>query len=292
MVFSSHFEDYLNYLRQRGYAEHTIREHKRFLGGSLAHCGITKKRLEDIKLTDVGTVIEAGRQHGEFGPQRSVVVFRRYLKFLQESGAKLSFDWRDIEVPKVPFKQQSCLSETELKRLLDSIPVHKFEELRTKTLLEILFSTGMRIGEALNLRWENINWHKKEALIRTNKTRDEEYVYFTDRSLYWLKQWLLFLQKKNKTNEYIFITRNGNPLSHNAAKQYLRLHQGEWKLDKHITFHVFRRALATILMEKGADLKSIQGILRHKSERTTLRYYTIFNKKRAKQVHQKLLSGV
>lgn len=292
MVFNSHFEDYLNYLRQKGYTEKTIGEHKRFLGGSLAHCDITEKKIKDIKLTDVGDVMEAGKQHGEFGPQRSVVTFRRYLKFLQESGIKLPFDWRDIETPRVPFKQQTFLSETELKRLLDSIPIRKFEDLRTKTLLEVLFSTGMRIGEALNLKWDDISWHKKEALIKTKKTGDEEYIYFSDRSLYWLKEWRKKLQKKKKENEFVFVSNEGNPLSQNAAKQYLRLHQEEWDTKKHITFHTLRRTFGNLLMEKRPDLKAIQTLLRHKSPRTTLQWYVHCDSKRAKDFHRKYLPGI
>ena len=134
MVFNSHFDDYLNYLRQRGYTEHSIGEHKRFLCGALSHSDITHKRIGNLKLTDVGAIMESAKVHGEFGPQRAVVTFRRYLKFLQDSGIKIPFDWRDVEVPRVPEKEHTYLTEGELKRLLNAIPVHKTEQAETRGL--------------------------------------------------------------------------------------------------------------------------------------------------------------
>jgi site-specific recombinase XerD len=281
------FQNYLGYLRQKGLAEKTVNEHKRFLFGALSHAvAFTDKKVSDLKLTDVASVIESGKRHGEYGSQRAVVTLRQYLKYLKESGTQLPFDWRDIEVPKVPEKEADFLLVPELRKLLKAIPLSNICGLRTRALLETLYSTGMRISEALSVTRDQVPWQARELKIK-GKGGDEGIVYFTKRSLYWLKRYL----KARKDNcPALFANESGKGVIKNAtARNYLRAHRNEWGIGKRIHHHLFRRTMGTHLIEKGADLKSIQHLLRHKSERTTLRYYIGVNKRRAKKIHQRLL---
>lgn len=281
------FQCYLSYLRQKGLKEKTVIEHRRFLFGALSHAvPLVDKNVSDLKLTDVASVIEAGRKHGEYGSQRAVVTLRQYLKFLKDSGVQLPFDWRDIEVPKVPEKEHDYLSAPELKRLLKAIPLGDICGLRTRALLETLYSTGMRISEALSLTRDQVPWQTHELKIK-GKGGEEGVVYFTKRSLYWLKRYL----KARKDNcPTLFANKWGTrAMKSVTARNYLRVHRKEWGTDKRIHHHLFRRTMGTHLIERGADLKSIQHLLRHKSERTTLRYYIGVNRRRAKRIHQKLL---
>jgi len=291
MRLKDQFRDYTNYLRQKGYTEHTIKEHKRFLYGALSHAEmVADKEIKDLKLTDVGAIIEAGKRHGEYGAQRAVVTFRRFLKFLQQSGVELPFDWRDIEVPKVPEKEKPYIGIKEFNRFVKLIPLKNICGLRTRALIEILFASGMRISEALSLTKDDINWKKKEAKVRSGKTGDERIVYFTDRSLSWLKKYL----KARKDNcPALFVNQGGTGAMKRAtARNYLRKLRRELGIKEEITHHSFRRALATVLIEEGADIKSTQHIMGHKSERTTLRYYAKVNKRRAKKIHRRILARV
>lgn len=291
MKLKDQFRDYTNYLRQKGYTDHTIKEHKRFLNGALSHAEVVAdKDIKDLKLTDVGAVMQAGKRHGEYGSQRAVVTFRRFLRFLQRSGVELPFDWRDIEVPRVPEKEKPYVGIKEFNEFVKAIPLDNICRLRTRALLEILFASGMRISEALSLTRDDIDWEKKEAKIVSGKTRDERIVYFTDRSLRWLKKYL----KARKDNcPALFVNQGGTGAMKRAtARNYLRNLRKELEVKKHITHHSFRRALATVLIEEGADIKSTQHIMGHKSERTTLRYYAKVNKRRAKKVHRRILEKV
>ena len=165
-------------------------------------------------------------------------------------------------------------------RLFDTIPTDRIEDLRTRALLETLFASGMRIGEALSLRIKNIDWEKQEAIIR-GKGGDERVVGFTERALYWLRK---YLKRREDNCEWLFANRSGTGgLKQAAAKYYLRTHQKEWNLDKHITFHTFRRSLATYLMNKKMELKQVQNAIGWKSERTLLRYYACVNKEKARE---------
>ncbi|GAI71089.1 unnamed protein product, partial [marine sediment metagenome] len=76
------------------------------------------------------------------------------------------FDWRDIEVPRMPDKPVEWLPENELKRILNSFNLNTITGLRTRTLLETLYSTGMRIGEALSLDVKDIDFQEKEVMVK------------------------------------------------------------------------------------------------------------------------------
>lgn len=292
------FQDYLLYLKQKGLKSHTIREHKRFLFGAISHAKfLSEKKIRKLKLTDVVSIIEAGKNHGTFGSQRAVCVFRRYLKYLKESGVRLPFDYRDVEVPKVPYKEQPVFTLKELIEVLEAFPIDHLNTgarkmaLSMRVLCEVLFATGMRISEALGLTkklWGEIK-EKREVIIK-GKGGDERIVYFSERAIKWLGH---YLQERIDNSLSMFVNSYGDPLLFVTAKSYiLRFRKKLGPLANKVKFHTFRRTLATVLFERGANIKDVQVILGHKSERTTLRLYVKTNKKRAKKVHQRILAKV
>ena len=291
MKVTDKFEEFLAYMRKKGLTKHSIIEHKRFLYGALAHSVLTEKKVEDLRIIDVASVIEAGKIHGEYGSQRAVVTLRRYLKFLKDSGIKLSFDWRDVEVPRVPDKEQAYLTEEEFNSFVEKIPLDTLYGLRDRALYEVLFSTGARIGEMLSLKRGDIDWEKKEAKVK-GKGGDEGMIYFSDRSLGWLKK---YLETRADDCSALFITygyRGISPLKKVNARKSLLNYRRKFKIEKRITHHAFRRSFCSLLLDRGATIKEVQYLARHKSERTTLRFYCKIEKRKAKEVHQEIFDKI
>lgn len=287
MKIKDKFEDYLQYLKQKGLTNHTIGEYRRFLYGALSHALLKDKNVKDLKLVDVVSVIESGKIHGEYGPQRAIVTLRRYLKFLKDSGIKLNFDWRDIEMPKVSEKEQDYLTEEEFNDFIEKIPLNTLYGLRDRTLYEVLFSTGARIGEMLSLKRSDIDWVKKEAKVK-GKGGDEGMIYFSDRSLEWLKR---YLETRTDSCLALFVVYSFQgivPLTKVNARKHLLKYRKIFGLEKKITHHAFRRSFCSLLLDKGATIKEVQYLARHKSERTTLRFYTKVEKRKAKETHQRI----
>lgn len=286
MKIKDGFEDFLDYSRKRGLKEQTLKDYKKHLFGSLSHCPIKDKKVRNLKLTDAALVMEGAKNHGQFGIQKAIIVYRQYLKFLKESGVRIFFDYRDIEVPKIPHKIQPVLHKKELSTLFKNISLDTITSLRLRVLLEVLFATGGRIGEVLQLNIDSIDWEKKEARIINSKTKDEEIIYFTDRSLCWLKR---YLKKREDNCLALFVNKNGTArLKQVTSRAALYEFQKKHPQLECLNHHLFRRTLATHLIESGADIKSTQTIMRHKSSRTTLKFYVVADKKRAKKIHQKL----
>lgn len=286
MQLEKYFEPFLEYCRKMGLKEHTVKEQRRFLYGSISHCSLKNKKIKDIYLTDVAEIIEAGRQHGEYGSQRSVSVFRQLMKYLKDSGEKIQFDWRDIVLPKVPEKEQDFLTQQEFDDFVNQLP-DTFYGIRDRTLYEALFSTGARIGEILTLNRNDIK--NNEAKIKTLKSGNEDMIYFSERSLAYLDK---YLKERFDNHPALFVIYNQGVrrLSKIQARKNLLRYRRKLGIMKNITHHAFRRSFCSKLLDEGATIKEVQYLARHKSERTTLKFYCKVNKRKVKETHQRVFN--
>lgn len=205
MKLREYFTGLVDYKRQCGMCPKTLHEYQIHIKGTLNEA-VGDIEVAELRQIDVGKVIEAGRQHGRFGPLRGAVVFRQLLKYLKESGIKFDFDWRDVRVPPEPRKKVEWLDKEEFEQVRNSFDLNTLSGLRDRALIENLCVTGMRIGEALSLNRDDINWEKKEAEIINGKTKDREMIYFTEESLAWLKR---YLDWRNDKSPAVFASCNG-----------------------------------------------------------------------------------
>lgn len=285
MIIKEYYEPYLAYIKAKGRNPKTIEEHKRFLYGPLAGA-IGEMELSNFRKVDVALLEEAGRSFGESGPQRAVVVLRRLLNYIEDRGEAIPFPWRNISLPKIPVLPVESLNEGEVRAILDTFDSSCLASLRTRALLEILLDSGMRISEVISLNKQDIDWKEKEATVTNVKTHRVQKVYFTDRSLEWLKK---YLDKRKDNLECLFVTGRARMASC-TARNYLRVHTAHLNFRKHIRHHIFRKTFTTDLLRNGLDIKTVQYLARHESERTTLKYYVSVDTEKAKVAHQRVMA--
>jgi len=285
------FEGYLEYMRQTDYNQKTIGAHRHFLYGPVMQA-LGDAEVEELKLNDQAKVLEAGRPYGDYGSQRAITTFRALMEYLDGDGHVLKFDWRNIKTPQSPARKNEYFTETELETVMSVIDLRTIAGLRTRALLEVLYATGMRISEACALDQSSINWEEKTATILNAKFQAYQPIYFTDRSLEWLKKYLD--ARKDKDIPALFTSGRGRLLPQ-SSRTFLRDHMKPalkaLGLEKHLKHHAFRKTFVTHLFEKGGDIVSIRAAARHNSPRTTLRYYAVANQERVKAMHQRLLNG-
>ncbi|MFA6922905.1 MAG: tyrosine-type recombinase/integrase [Bacteroidales bacterium] len=301
--FSDKYESYFNYLKQKGRKAKTIREQRRYLYDIFPH-EIQNKRLKSIKRADTALLEEAGRNHGEHGATRAIVYFRRYCDFLQlECNIRLPIDWRDIKVPVVRTKEQPVFEDYELATLfkimetMESGSVHGRRMSWTmQAFFETLFGTGLRLHEALQLKrcqFAEIKDIGKTKVIR--KGNKEREITFSDRAIEKLGS---YLEKRNDISEAMFVNSCGEPLIASTAKSHFQRFrkklrdEGYPEIANKLKSHTFRRTLATYLLENGADIKTVQSVMDHESERTTIKHYIKVNKRRAQVIHRSILSKI
>lgn len=281
------YSDYLAFMVQEDNDPKTVREHRRFLEGPIK-TAVGTMAIEALRIVDVARIRQAAKDYGEYGPQRALVTFRQLSKFAKGSGFQLLFDWRDIELPKPPKKLNEYFTPEELDTIRETLDITNDAGLRTRALIETLLDTGLRIGEACVLKKDDINWELQEAIIKNVKTDEMQKVFFTDRSLEWIKRYYDF---RKDDMPWVFVSGRGHLLE-TTSRNYMRTHLKGLgvKFKKHIKHHAFRKTFVTVLIQGGADITAVGDLARHKSPRTTLESYAAVNKERSKDVHRRVMN--
>ncbi len=299
--FEDKYDEYFLHLEKEGRKPKTIAEHKKFLKEYFPE-SLRRKWLSNVTRADVDILKEIGRQHGEHGQQRMVVALRRYFDFMQYNLAmKMPFDWRDIKVPHMRHKEQPVFEDHELATLFQIMERMQAGSVHGKRMawtmqafFEVLFGTGLRIHEALRLNRGDLATIKETGrlmvLRKGGKTCE---VTFSERAIKKLEEYYL---RRNDNDDAMFVNSCGERLIMATARSYferlkIKLRStGHPEIAAKLKSHTFRRTLATYLIENGADIKSLQTIMDHESERTTVKHYVRVNKKRAQLIHHYILS--
>jgi len=281
------FEPYLEYMRRIGRSPQTVYIHRKFLEGAASHTShnLHNKDISELRATDDSYLIESGKKHGELdGGRRAVIVWRQFLKWVDRSGYGVPFHWQDLHVPtEIQNNHRTILKGERLEWFLGLFDIKTEGGLRMRTLLEmILGGSGLRIAEATNVRLKDIDWEEKTIKVTNAKTKDREIVCICDRAIYWIKRYLS--KRTHKDSEFLFVSLTGKQWDDDDARDRLLEYRKKFKIREKITFHTFRRALATMLIEAGVDINVVRSILRHKSARTTLKYYVVEDQERARTI--------
>jgi site-specific recombinase XerD len=209
---------------------------------------------------------------------------------LECSGHEIPFRVNGIKIPYPRDNEQDHITLEEFEQLINHLP-NTFYGLRDRVLYELLWSTGLRIGEALGMDIKDIDFKTKEIKVKTFKQGEGEKVYISEQLEYWLKKWL---ELRRDANPALFVTYHQDILrltrcsSGNALLNYRK----ELGWTRKITHHAFRRGFCTYVLNNGANIKEVQYLARHRSERTTLRFYAKVTQGRVKDVHQNIFNRV
>lgn len=216
-----------------------------------------------------------------------LIALRAFLKYLMKRGIE-SLPPERIELAKVPERSLDLISSAELKRLMEAPSGDDVRSLRDKAILELLFSTGLRVSELCSLS-RDLDLSSDELSVR-GKGEKVRVVFLSDSAKTAVKKYLakrtdmddaLFVQfgKNAKTKESLRIT----PRSVERLVKHYAIKAG---ITKKVTPHVIRHSFATDLLQNGADLRSVQALLGHAHIATT-QVYTHVTDKHLKEIHKK-----
>jgi len=145
----------------------------------------------------------------------------------------------------------------------------------------------MRIGETLSLNRKSINWNRKEAKI-VGKGNKERRVFFTQRSLDWLRR---YLEARDDSHEAVFVTKRPIARLHrDDIWRFFDRHRKLARIDKKLTPHILRHTVATNLVFNGCPIVHVKEILGHERLDTTCKYYLGVDKEQAKKAHRQYLT--
>ena len=160
---------------------------------------------------------------------------------------------------------------------------------RDKSILELLFSTGLRVSELAKLKKDNVNLRKEEFTVM-GKGRKSRVVFLSEQARYWLQK---YLEKRTDPNSYLFISHDKRtlkqdddeqPLTPRSIQRLVQKYARAAGITKSITPHTLRHSFATDLLQNGADIRSVQTMLGHSSI-TTTQIYTHVTNRQLRDVH-------
>lgn len=216
-----------------------------------------------------------------------LIALRAFLKYLARQEVKTLPSER-IELAKVTERSLDLISRTELSRLLESPKGTDLKDLRDKAILELLFSTGLRVSELCSLT-SDIDLHSDELSIR-GKGGKVRVVFLSDTSKKCLKN---YLTARKDMNDSLFVQvgketvrKEAGPLTRRSIERIVKQHAIKSGISKKVTPHVMRHMFATDLLSNGADLRSVQTLLGHANIGTT-QIYTHVTDKHLRDIHKK-----
>lgn len=210
---------------------------------------------------------------------RHISTLRSFFKYLLKEGKITSNPMTLISNPKQEKKLPTVLNYEEMETIL-KIPDQKTPfGCRDACILELLYSSGIRVSELVNIKIEHLKREERTIKI-LGKGSKERYVLYGTKCANLLDQYLKtyrpMLQKKN-INSYLFLNKDGNPLTTGGIRYVLEKILKEGGLRLKVSPHTLRHTFATHLLNNGADLKSVQELLGHENLKTTQIYTHISN---------------
>lgn len=297
---------YLEYIEiERGRSLNTLNNYKRYLDYFLAFAknqhkvtkpgDITEEMMREYRLfLNRKSVRNRANAHDTLKKKTQnyyLIALRAFLKYLAKKGIP-SISPEAIELAKVPERLVDHISIEELDRLRNAPNDEKSElrRLRDKAILELLFSTGLRVSELCSLS-RDLDITKDEFAIR-GKGEKVRVVFISDDARTTVKE---YLAKRKDIEDAMFVQiakkglenkgKNGIRLTSRSIERIVKHYAIKAGISKKVTPHVIRHSFATDLLSNGADLRSVQALLGHSSI-TTTQIYTHVTDKHLRDVHK------
>jgi site-specific recombinase XerD len=225
-------------------------------------------------MKDVSFAVEAADKYGKYGEEKAVITLRSLIRFIKENENEFPVDWRDIRGRKNQRPEVQYLTPGDIETLRATIDTSSPSGLRTRALFELLLHSGLRIGEAITLDIEDLDYDKMEMHIVNCKSHAKQTVFLTESAVSWIKK---YLESREDKEPCLFISGGGRRLLAVTARASLTKYEKLSGLKKHIHWHLLRKTFVTNLLFGGVDIKTAQHLARHTSEITTLRHYAAIN---------------
>lgn len=298
MEYELAVEQFLQYMElEQNRSSKTIDNYRHYLTRLSDYAGEIK--LVDINnemirkwrmwLTRLGT--NSSDELGKQTQNYHLIALRSFLKFCMKRGYRtLSSD--QIELAKTTRKQVTFLTPEEVNRLIEQAPQDTVSGLRDKAILELLFSSGLRVSELVGLDRSHINLAHKEFSVRGKGQKDRP-IFISDQAAMAIKT---YLDKRTDNIPALFIRFGGKSpvdlkgnyrrLTARSIQRMVSRHALLAGITKHVSPHTLRHSFATDLLMNGADMRSVQALLGHSNIATT-QIYTHVTDPHLKKVHHK-----
>jgi integrase/recombinase XerD len=273
---------------ERGLSQNTLGAYRAdlmTLGRGLAE---QEKTIQEADKADLLAFI-ANRVEGGAKPRstaRQLSSFRRFFRYIMREGLRDSDPTADIEMPRIGRSLPKTLTEDEVDALLNAPNTDEPLGHRDRAMLELLYATGLRVSELINLKQSQVNFNQGVLRI-VGKGDRERLIPLGEESQRWLRDFIdgprmeILLERQT---DYLFPTRRGDRMTRQAFWHIIKRYADKGGIRKKMSPHSLRHAFATHLLNRGADLRVVQLLLGH-SDLSTTQIYTHVARERLKDLH-------
>lgn len=219
---------------------------------------------------------------------RYMTSLKKYFQFLEDNKFIEKNPTLTLGKVKLSRKLPHVLSLNEIERILNAPNVNEKFGLRDKAILEILYSSGLRVSELIGLKTNDL-YFEEEVVRVLGKGSRERIVPIGSSAIKWIKDYLIvsrpLFEKKDRSQGFVFLNNRGMKLSRISIWKIVDYYGKLAEIVKEIHPHIFRHSFATHLLEGGADLRAVQEMLGH-SDISTTQIYTHVDRSYIKQIHK------
>ncbi len=278
-----YLDKFLSYLEiEKNYSAHTVLNYRIDLNEFLDFIkDVPLKQVDYLQLRRYFALLRQ-RQLKPRTVSRKLSSLRSFFRFLHREGLITENPAVLLMSPKLDKVLPKFLSESEVGQLIEVPPVTATAGRRDRAILETLYSTGIRVSELVGLNVKDIDFITNIIKV-AGKGKKERIVPVGDKALDAIKE---YLDKRGSAAEAVFLNKNGKRLSDRSVRNIVNKHILSTSVLMHVSPHVLRHSFATHLLNRGADLRSVQELLGHANLSTT-QIYTHVTTERLKSVYSK-----
>ena len=285
-------EEYVYYMKiERGLSANTVESYQRDILSYLSY--LVKQKIDEWDRTDRFVILNYLRVLEEEKKSPNTIIrivssLRKFHQFLKQEKKMQEDPMQHIDTPKKASVLPKVMSYEEVENLLTIPDVKTTLGMRDRTLLEVMYATGLRVSELTNLKMDDLRL-ELELIQTIGKGDKERIIPIGETAVRWLEEYLALsrplLLKKSEESHYVFLNHRGGQLTRQGVWKNIKKIVQKAGVTKHVTPHTLRHSFATHLLENGADLRIVQELLGH-SDISTTQIYTHISKKRLSKVYQ------
>ena len=295
-AFDRYIRAYLEQLQARNYAEQTVAFKKMALKSFAAWTGergiarlneVTRPVLQRYQRHLYHSQTRGGRPLSAAGQCNRLMAVKGFFKFLTRENVLLYNPASELDLPKLEKRlPKDILTAEEAERVLSQPDTGTLTGIRDRAILEMLYSTGIRRQELVNLERQHIDAERGIVAIRQGKGKKDRFIPVGERALLWLEKYLADVRPEHETTDIhtLFLDESGQQLDPHRISRAVRSYVERSGVNRQGRCHLFRHTMATLMLENGADIRFIQQMLGH-SQLSTTEIYTHVSILKLKQVH-------
>lgn len=255
-------------MEMRGFSRHT---YDSYLNKTRDVIKYFKKPLEGVTIQELRDFLLKYLKEERGLSERSVNYYNSVIRFIYEVTLDKIINKKQLPMYRNRRKIKDVLTKEELSIFFNACENYKY-----KTIFMMIYGSGLRISEALNLRIKDIDSKKMRIFVREGKGKKERYTVLPKTSLEMLRKYYKKYKPKHPEG-YIFLNREGKPLTVERTREFFRRYRRKAKLDEKFVVHSLRHSFATDLIERGATILEVKEAMGHSNIRSTMEYIHVAN---------------